>query len=100
MMMHHPHTMMMPSDEMLQEQMGLTSLSNTDTANANFIRHKVIMPKTTGSQAHLLSMTEANQLQQKQFNSLNQTGRTTNSSLQGKKQKMAQMHHAQHFPVS
>eukprot|EP00355_Strombidium_rassoulzadegani_P005262 CAMPEP_0168624900 /NCGR_PEP_ID=MMETSP0449_2-20121227/9687_1 /TAXON_ID=1082188 /ORGANISM="Strombidium rassoulzadegani, Strain ras09" /LENGTH=71 /DNA_ID=CAMNT_0008666543 /DNA_START=5 /DNA_END=220 /DNA_ORIENTATION=- len=44
----------------------------------NFIPHKNLMPKTTGSQAHLLSIQEANGLQ-KQYNSLNQTGRTVGS---------------------
>jgi len=45
----------------------------------NFIPHKNLMPKTTGSQAHLLSIQEANNL--KQYNSLNQTGRMMASSL-------------------
>ena len=45
-----------------------------------FIRHKNLMPKTTGSQAHLLALTEdQNILQKQQYNSLNLTGKTTNS---------------------
>jgi len=59
-----------------------SQLSAGDHATAtamSFIPHKNLMPKTTGSQAHLLSVQEANNL--KQYNSLNQTGRMMASSL-------------------
>lgn len=49
----------------------------------NFIPHKNLMPKTTGSQAHLLNIQEANNLQK--YNSLNQTGRISGRVKNGKK---------------
>ena len=45
----------------------------------NFIPHRNLMPKTTGSQVHLLSMQDANSM--KQYNSLNQTGKMLAGSL-------------------
>jgi ribosomal protein L16/L10AE len=53
---------------------------NSSGQKINFIPHKNLMPKTTGSQAHLLNIQEANNL--KQYNSLNHTGR-----LQGERVK-------------
>lgn len=44
----------------------------------SFIPHRNLMPKTTGSQAHLLSIQEANNM--KQYNSLNQTGKMVSSA--------------------
>ena len=49
------------------------------TTAMNFIPHKNLMPKTTGSQAHLLSIQDG--VNSKQYNSLNQTGRMMGSSL-------------------
>jgi len=45
-----------------------------------FIPHKNLMPKTTGSHAHLLNISEEGSSSlQKQYNSLNQTGKTVSS---------------------
>jgi hypothetical protein len=42
-----------------------------------FIPHKNLLPKTTGSQAHLLTTEECNNLK---YTSMNQTGRATGST--------------------
>jgi len=61
--------------------------------NMGFVPHKNLMPKTTGSQAHLLNISQQQDAAssvgpglsgvgatQKSFHSLNQTGRTTSSA--------------------
>ena len=61
-------------------QLQPTQLNGGDHAPAtamSFIPHRNLMPKTTGSQAHLLSIQEANGM--KQYNSLNQTGKMVSS---------------------